>query len=217
MYKIAVLVSGNGSNLQAIIDTIAQKKWPIEIVLVASDKPEAYGIQRAKQAKLATEIVERADFVDNRHFCQQLQHTLQGYEPDLVVLAGFMRILSAEFVNHFQNRLINIHPSLLPKYKGLHTHRRALEARDQQHGISVHFVTEELDGGPIIAQMPLTIENNDTVETLAQRIHQLEHLLYPTVIHWLSEQRLLLTKDGVHFDQAPIAKQGMQITWDQLA
>lgn len=212
MYKIIVLISGNGSNLQAIIDTINQQQWPIEIAAVVSDQAQAYGLERAKKANIPTEVFTKINYPIRADYDQQLQQLIDTYQPDLVVLAGFMRILTPGFVAHYEGRLINIHPSLLPDYKGLNTHQRVIENNEKYHGVSVHFVTKELDGGPVIAQMKLTIHNEDTPESLQQRIHQLEHRLYPTVIHWLAEQRLKLTKNGIKFDNKFVGAYGIEIS-----
>lgn len=216
-YKIVVLISGNGSNLQAIIDAIKTHHWPIEIAAVISDQPTAYGLQRATQAGISTQVLSKAEYPRRADYDQHLKKIIDAYQPDLLVLAGFMRILTPEFVTHYQGKLINIHPSLLPNYKGLHTHQRALDAGEQYHGVSVHFVTEELDGGPLIAQMKFAIESNDDATSLQQRIHQLEHRLYPTIILWLAQKRLLLTASGVQFDNDYIATNGMELTKEQLA
>ncbi|KZZ24464.1 phosphoribosylglycinamide formyltransferase, partial [Alcanivorax sp. HI0083] len=148
------------------------------------------------------------DYPDREQFDQAMIEVLTPYAPDTVVLAGFMRILSAVFVRHYAGQLINIHPSLLPKYRGLNTHARALEAGDSEHGCSIHFVTEELDGGPLIAQAPIAVHANDTVDSLSKRVQQREHLLYPQVLQWRAQARLELTDNGVVLDGKPLPAQG---------
>lgn len=198
---IVVLISGNGSNLQAIIDAAAQG-LAVDIRAVISNCPDAFGLQRAKQAGIPAHAIAHDQFSNRRAFEQELQTQIDYYHPELVVLAGFMRRLTPEFVQHYAGRMINIHPSLLPKYPGLHTHQRVLQAGDTQHGVSIHFVTDEVDGGPLICQSKLTVLPNDTAESLQQRIHQLEHHLYPQVLAWFADRRVHLTQRGVELDPA---------------
>lgn len=180
--KIAVLISGRGSNLQAIIDAVQNKQIPADISLVLSNNPTAYGLERAKLANIPTEVLVKDKATTREHYSQALQEILSRYEPDLVVLAGFMQVLSQQFVHAFQGKLINIHPSLLPAYKGLNTHERVIAAKERFSGVTVHYVTSEVDEGPIIAQSQLEVLPEDTPETLEARIHALEHTLYPEVI-----------------------------------
>ncbi|MGH8483042.1 MAG: phosphoribosylglycinamide formyltransferase, partial [Pseudomonas sp.] len=168
---VVVLLSGTGSNLQALIDSFRTGESPVRIRAVISNRADAYGLQRARDAGIDTAVLDHKAFDGREAFDTALVELIDGYQPQLVVLAGFMRILSAGFVRHYQGRLLNIHPSLLPKYKGLHTHQRALEAGDSEHGCSVHFVTEELDGGPLVVQAVIPVELDDTPERLAQRVH----------------------------------------------
>lgn len=177
--KVVVLISGSGSNLQALIDNIASGDNPAQISAVISNRADAYGLQRAQSAGIATQVLDHKQFDGREAFDAALAAAIDAHQPQLVVLAGFMRILSAGFVRHYQGRLLNIHPSLLPKYKGLHTHQRALDAGDREHGCSVHFVTEELDGGPLVVQAVVPIAADDTADTLAQRVHGAEHQIYP--------------------------------------
>jgi len=200
MLRIVVLISGNGSNLQAIIDDIHDDEVDARVVAVISNKPQAYGLQRAKQAAIPTLIVESAGVSSREDYDRQLQQAINQFQPDLVVLAGFMRILSDAFVNHFHGRLINIHPSLLPKYQGLNTHQRVLDAGDTHHGASVHFVTPELDAGPLILQAEVAIHSDDTATTLAQRVHTQEHIIYPLVIKWFAEGRIKMTDNKTYKD-----------------
>ncbi len=201
MLRIVVLISGNGSNLQAIIDDIHDDEIDAGVVAVISDNNDAYGLQRAKQAGIDTVVVNTKNTTSRREYDQQLQQQIDQYQPDLVVLAGFMRILGDDFVNHYHGRLINIHPSLLPKYQGLNTHQRVLDAGDSHHGASVHFVIPELDAGPLILQAEVPVHDNDNAETLAQRVHKQEHIIYPLVIKWFAEGRIKMQgnktfKDG---------------------
>ncbi|MZR61494.1 phosphoribosylglycinamide formyltransferase [Alcanivorax sp. DP30] len=210
-HRLAVLISGSGTNLQAILDAIAAGNLHARVPVVLSNKAEAGGLQRARQAGIATEILDHRDFDSREAFDQAMIDKLEPYEPQTLVLAGFMRILSPVFVRHFAGRLINIHPSLLPKYRGLHTHARALEAGDREHGCSIHFVTEELDGGPLIAQARVEIVANDNPDSLSNRVQIREHQLYPLVLQWRAEQRLSLDEQGVKLDGKPLPEQGYQV------
>ncbi len=204
---IAVLISGNGSNLQAIIDAQAQYN-NYEISLVLSNRHDAYGLQRAALANLPCEVVARSDYTNRGTFDAALTEKLQQYSIDLIVLAGFMHILDDKLVSHYAGRMINIHPSLLPKYRGLHTYEKALANGDVEHGTSVHFVTAELDGGPIIAQAKCPVMGDDSAESLQTRVQQLEHRLYPQVISWFASQRLQLRDEGVVFDEQLLPRTG---------
>lgn len=198
--RIVVLISGSGTNLQAIIDAADAKQFNAEVVGVISNKTDAYGLTRAEHSKIPNQVVDHSVFNTRDEFEQALAKAIDGYQPDLVVLAGFMRILGSGFVQLYQGRMLNIHPSLLPKYQGLHTHQRALEAGDKEHGISIHFVTEELDGGPLIAQAKIDVLVSDDEKSLANRVQQLEYQLYPKVIGWFCEKRLKLSKTGAELD-----------------
>lgn len=180
--RTAVLISGNGSNLQAILDAAQAPDYPAEIVLVLSNNDDAFGLKRADNAGVPTVTIDHRNFPDRESFDRMMDAALKNHEIELVVMAGFMRILSPWFVAEWAGKLINIHPSLLPKFKGMHTHKRALEAGETQHGCSVHWVTPELDSGEIIAQAALEISPDDTPETLQQRVHMLEHQLYPEAV-----------------------------------
>ncbi|WP_409279104.1 phosphoribosylglycinamide formyltransferase [Pseudomonas defluvii] len=205
---VVVLLSGSGSNLQALIDSTRTEGNPVRIRAVISNRADAYGLQRARDAGLDTAVLDHKAFDGREAFDTALIELIDGYSPQLVVLAGFMRILSAGFVRHYQGRLLNIHPSLLPKYKGLHTHQRALEAGDREHGCSVHFVTEELDGGPLVVQAVIPVELDDTPESLAQRVHRQEHQIYPLAVRWFAEGRLRLGETGALMDGQPLAASG---------
>ncbi|MFV3368514.1 phosphoribosylglycinamide formyltransferase [Pseudomonas sp. NY15435] len=198
--NVVVLISGSGSNLQALIDSLAGADTPAVIRAVISNRADAYGLERARRAGIETRFLDHKSYADRESFDAALIQAIDGFDADLVLLAGFMRILSADFVRHYQGRLLNIHPSLLPKYKGLHTHQRALEAGDAEHGCSVHFVTEELDGGPLVVQAAIPVESDDTPETLAQRVHVQEHVIYPLAMRWFAEGRVRLGEQGAMLD-----------------
>jgi phosphoribosylglycinamide formyltransferase-1 len=191
MLNIVVLISGSGSNLQAILDSITAGRLSARVSGVLSNKADAYGLVRAQQAGIATAVLSHTAFASRDDFDAAMQQQIDAWQPDVVVLAGFMRILTPAFVAHYEGRLLNIHPSLLPRHKGMHTHRRALEEGDHEHGCSVHFVTAELDGGPVIAQAVVPIQANDTETLLTERVHKCEHRIYPEVLVWLAEGRLV--------------------------
>ncbi len=190
--KIVVLISGSGTNLQAIINACTDSKFPAEVVAVVSNKADAYGLTRAKNADIATVSLSHKEFDSRLDYDQALIKEIDNFDADLIVLAGFMRILTPDFVQHYQGRLLNIHPSLLPKYQGLNTHQRAIDAGDEVHGVSVHFVTEELDGGPVILQAKVPVFADDKCDDLAARVHEQEHRIYPLVVKWFAEQRLCM-------------------------
>ncbi|WP_097460290.1 phosphoribosylglycinamide formyltransferase [Mangrovitalea sediminis] len=204
--RILVLISGGGTNLQALIDATRDDEFPGSIVAVISNKPEAGGLARARHAGIPTETLDHRQYPDRTSFDQALKARIDAHQPDLVVLAGFMRILTSDFVRHYHGRLVNIHPSLLPHYPGLHTHRQALAAGDAEHGATVHFVTEELDGGPGILQTRVPILPNDTETSLAARVLAEEHRIYPDVVRWFCEGRLVLGENAVVFDGQPLAQ-----------
>lgn len=198
--RAVVLISGSGSNLQAFIDQIKAGNLPLEISLVISNNADAYGLTRAKQAGIEQSCIDHRDFSSRLEFDQALMQRIDQTQPDIVILAGFMRILTAEFVDHYHRRLVNIHPSLLPKYPGTNTHQRAIDAGDQWHGASIHFVVPEVDAGPIILQGRLVIKEEDTAESLQQRIHGIEHQLYPLAVQWFAEKRLTYTAGQILLD-----------------
>ncbi len=203
---IVVLISGTGSNLQAIIDAIAGKKINAEIRAVISNRPNAAGLQRARDAGFPTHVINHHDHKSRGEFDQALQRCIDQYQPQLVVLAGFMRILGDDFVRHYPGRMLNIHPSLLPEFPGLDTHRRALAAGHNQHGASVHFVTPELDGGPLLVQASVPVTADDTADSLQQKVHQLEHIIYPMAIAWIAEGRVQYDNNQIIFDGKPLSK-----------
>ncbi|MCC9660975.1 MULTISPECIES: phosphoribosylglycinamide formyltransferase [unclassified Pseudoalteromonas] len=206
--RLVVLISGSGSNLQAIIDACARGEIKAEIAAVISNKADAYGLERAKNAGIQTRVLSHKDFDSREAYDAELMDIIDNFEPNLVVLAGFMRILTPSLVQKFKGKMLNIHPSLLPKYQGLNTHQRAIDAKDDVHGVSVHFVTEELDGGPVVLQAKVPVLENDTAETLAQRVHQQEHIIYPLVVKWFSEQRLKMEADYAVFDEKQLPAHG---------
>ncbi len=210
-YRIIVLISGFGSNLQAIIDQINRKFIPGIVSAVLSDKEKAYGLQRAAHADIPAIFINPKNYRDTAAFEQALMEQMDHYQPDLIVLSGFMRILSPAFVEHYAGRLINIHPSLLPKYPGLSTHAKVLARGDSLHGSTVHFVTDELDSGPLIATITLEVNEDDTVETLKARVQAKEHILYPTIIKWFAEGRLRLEGKTVYLDQLALPEAGVEL------
>ncbi|UDQ79171.1 phosphoribosylglycinamide formyltransferase [Erwinia rhapontici] len=208
MKRIVVLVSGNGSNLQAILDACQQGRIHGSVAAVFSNKAEAFGLERAREANVAAHALSAAQFADREAFDRQLMLEIDAYAPDLVVLAGYMRILSPAFVQHYAGRMLNIHPSLLPKYPGLHTHRQAIENGDDEHGTSVHFVTEELDGGPVILQAKVPVYNNDSEADVAARVQHQEHAIYPLVVGWFVDGRLAMRDDAAWLDGQPLSAEG---------
>jgi len=198
--RIVVLISGSGTNLQAIIDACKLDGYPGEVVGVISNIPTAYGITRAKEENIKTSVLSHKEFPSREAYDQSLIKVLDEYHADVIVLAGFMRILTPEFVQHFQGKLLNIHPSLLPKYQGLNTHQRAIDAGDKEHGVSVHYVTEELDGGPVILQAKVPVFDGDTAEDLASRVHEQEHRIYPLVVKWCCLKRVIMQDDKALID-----------------
>ncbi|WP_297482663.1 phosphoribosylglycinamide formyltransferase [uncultured Photobacterium sp.] len=209
MHNIVVLISGNGSNLQAIIDSCTNgiiKNGRIAAVI--SNKADAYGLKRAQLASIETASIAVTNYANRQDYDQALIEKIDTYQPDVIVLAGFMRILSASFVNYYQGRMLNIHPSLLPKYAGLNTHQRAIDAGDHEHGTSVHFVTEELDGGPVILQAKVPIFTTDSVDDVIERVQRQEHDIYPLVIQWLLSQRLSMQNGSAVLDGNQLPPQG---------
>ena len=213
--SIAVLISGSGSNLQAIIDALMTDNINANISVVISNKADAYGLTRAADAGIKTCFIDHRQYADRVSFDQAMIEEIDQYSPDLIILAGFMRILSDEFVNHYTGRMINIHPSLLPEFKGLHTHKRALEAGHKQHGASVHYVSNELDGGPVILQAEIDVFEDDTEESLRLRVLEQEHIIYPMVTRWFAERRLQLKNDKVLFDNQEL-KQALLLRKGEL-
>ena len=207
-FPIVVLISGSGSNLQALIDQSLQGDLNVTISAVISNKADAYGLERAKKAGIPTHVLDHKSFDSREAFDQSLQDVIDQYQPKLVVLAGFMRILTDTFTRHYEGRMLNIHPSLLPKYKGLNTHQRAIDANDKEHGVSVHFVSAELDAGSVIVQARTQIDAEETADTLAAKVHQLEHVIYPLAVKWFSEGRLTVNHGKALLDGQPLPESG---------
>lgn len=206
--RIVVLISGSGTNLQAIIDACKSKGYPGEVVAVVSNKADAYGLERAKLSDINAVALSHKDFDSREAYDQALMAEIDTFKPDLVVLAGFMRILTPDFVQHYQGKMLNIHPSLLPKYQGLNTHQRAIDAGDKEHGVSVHFVTEELDGGPVVLQAKVPVFEGDKADDLALRVHEQEHRIYPLVVKWFCEQRLKMENGLALLDNQALPSSG---------
>lgn len=201
---IVILISGRGSNMQAIAESAACGKLPVDVRAVISDRSSAGGLATAAAMKIPVASLSPREFADRASYDAALAQLVASYEPGLVVLAGFMRILTPEFIDRFADRTLNIHPSLLPKYRGLHTHRRALEAADAVHGASVHFVTQELDGGPVIIQACLDVRPHDTEDSLSARVQRQEHSIYPQAIDWFARGRLELRDARAWLDDQPL-------------
>lgn len=209
--RIVVLLSGNGSNLQALIDAQEAGELGGEIKAVISNRPDVRGLQRAATAGIANFVLDHKGFESREAFDNALLDLIQQQHADLVVLAGFMRILTAAFVQQLQGKLLNIHPSLLPKYQGLNTHQRALDAGDTEHGASVHFVTEELDGGPCIAQARIAVSADDDADALSAKVQVMEHIMYPQVVRWFCEDSLALADNTAYFNGEALAAGGRDI------
>jgi phosphoribosylglycinamide formyltransferase-1 len=190
MKKIVILISGRGSNMQAIVQASKREQWPAQIAAVISNKHDAAGLQFASSEGIPTAVIESRGVASREEFDSALQAKIDAYQPDLVVLAGFMRILTPAFVQHYENRIVNIHPSLLPSFVGLHTHQQAIDAGVKIHGATVHFVTAQLDHGPIIDQATIQIEDGDTEESLANKLLVQEHKMYPRAVRWFIEDRI---------------------------
>ena len=191
--KAVILISGNGSNLQSIIDHA--DKIDLQISAVISNRDNAFGLQRAQSANINTYFIDSKIFNSRDAFDNELISIIDKLDVELIILAGYMRILSPLFINHFSGKILNIHPSLLPKYPGLNTHQRAIDACDKEHGATVHFVTEKLDEGPIISQETVRVDTTDTEKSLAEKVLEREHILYPKVIHWYTQRRLKLINE----------------------
>jgi len=190
--RVVVLISGGGTNLQALIDAQQAGELPVQLAAVISNRPGVKGLQRAADADIPHGVLDHKAYESREHFDEALIQLIDSHKPDLVVLAGFMRILTPAFTGHYLGRMLNIHPSLLPKYQGLHTHQRAIDAGDSCHGVTVHFVTAELDGGPAVVQAKVNILAEDTADTLAQRVQAQEHIIYPLAVKWFASGDLLM-------------------------
>jgi len=198
MKKIVILISGRGSNMEAMLAA----RLPVHIAAVISNRPDAKGLETAARAGIDTAVLDHKQFASRESFDQALATLIDGYQPDLVVLAGFMRILTPAFVEHYAGRMLNIHPSLLPSFPGLHTHQRAIEAGVRIHGCTVHFVTADLDHGPVVVQAAVVVQPDDTEATLAARVLAEEHKVYPQAVRWIAEDRLRLVNGRVEIDDA---------------
>ena len=198
-----VLISGNGSNLQSIIDNA--KSIDLNICCVVSNKKDAFGLKRAAKVNIPCVALDETLFDSKLSFDQEIMQVIDNYQAEVIILAGYMRILSADFISKYSGKILNIHPSLLPKFPGLNTHQRAIDASEKKHGASVHFVTEEVDGGPVIAQQSVNIDSTDNSQTLAKKVLKKEHILYPKVIRWYTQGRLkLLNNKTVILDRQSI-------------
>ena len=206
---VVVLISGNGNNLQALIDASSDSGYTISHVI--SNNPDAFGLERAERCGISSTVLDHRDFGTRSEFDSALKQAIDDQSPDLVALAGFMRILGPEIVKNFSGRMLNIHPSLLPKYPGINTHQRVLDAGDHEHGATVHFVNEELDGGPLIAQGRIPVSANETAQELAARVLIREQQLYPAVVSWFASGRLCLQQDQIVMDGAKLPREGLQI------
>lgn len=193
MKNIVILISGRGSNMEAIVRACAAERWPARIAAVVSNRPDAAGLAFAASQGISTAVVEHGGYADREAFDAALAQTVDRFSPDLVVLAGFMRVLTSDFVARYAGRMLNVHPSLLPSFPGLRTHERALEAGVALHGATVHFVTPQLDHGPIVVQGALPVTAADDARSLAQRLLPVEHVIYPRAVRWFVEDRLTLS------------------------
>jgi len=199
-FTLVVLISGQGSNLKAIFEYITEHKLAITIRAVISNKASAKGLNIAQQFKSDAVFLDPSDYDNTEKYDQGLKQVIDQFNPDLIVLAGFMRILSEDFVTSYSGRMINIHPSLLPKHKGLNTHQKALDKKDAQHGCSIHYVSPELDGGPVITQASFPIDKTDNLDDLKAKTQHLEHRLLPLVILWISQKRIQLVNEELTID-----------------
>lgn len=203
--RVVVLISGRGRNFEAIYQASLNSDTDYQVVAAISNRPDAAGLSFARSNNVAARIVDHQSFAERDHFESALKQEIDQFQPDIVVLAGFMRRLGADFVRHYRGRMINIHPSLLPKFRGLHTHRRALEEKETEHGASVHFVSEELDGGPVIAQGTIPVLDSDNEDSLAARIlNSVELTLYPKCVQLLAQRRIQWTDNQLLFEDQPL-------------
>ena len=212
MKNIVILISGRGSNMEAVVGAAHAEQWPARIAAVISNKPDAGGLQFAAAHAIPTAVVANKDYATRAEFDSALQQEIDRFAPDLVVLAGFMRILTPAFVARYAARMLNIHPSLLPLFPGLHTHQQALDAGQQVHGATVHFVTAELDHGPVVAKASIDVVPGDTAETLAARVLVQEHQLYPRAIRLFVEDRLSIVDGDVRIADARLTERGPTAT-----
>ena len=209
--RAVCLISGSGTNLQTIIENINNEILQIELVSVISDNPKAKGLQRAKREGIDTKIIDYSTYKNRREFDESLEIEMLSINPDLIILAGYMKILNINFCNIFAGRILNIHPSLLPKYKGLNTHQRVIDNREELHGASVHFVVPELDDGPLIIQYQFEIERHDDRHSLQKKVQQGEYIIYSKAIQWFSEKRLIFDSEKVYLDDKLLLKPSIVI------
>jgi len=210
--RIVVLISGSGSNMATIATACARDEIDAEIVGVISNRPGVLGLDRAQEMGIPTQVVDHTEYNSREEFDAHLIREIDNFTPDLVVLAGFMRILTSDLVRRYKGRMLNIHPSLLPKYKGLNTHKRALEAGDKEHGVTVHFVSEDLDGGPNVIQAVIPVLDDDTEGSLRTRVQEQEHIIYPIAVKWFVEGRISMLKGDAYFDDQPIPEKGVVLS-----
>ena len=204
--RAVCLISGSGTNLQTIIENINNEMLQIELVSVISDNPKAKGLQRAKREGIDTKIIDYSTYKNRREFDESLEIEMLSINPDLIILAGYMKILNINFCNIFKRRILNIHPSLLPKYKGLNTHQRVIDNREELHGASVHFVVPELDEGPVIIQYQFEIERHDDRDSLQKKVQQGEYIIYSKAIKWFCEKRLIFDSEKAYLDNKELLK-----------
>jgi len=209
--RLVILISGSGSNMVAIAEAVKNGDIDAEISCVISNRPQAAGLEKAQNLGLETDVLDHTLYPDRKDFDTGLLRMIEEYQPDLVILAGFMRILTPEFTRYFEGRMLNIHPSLLPKYQGLNTHQRAIDAGDDIHGVTVHFVTEELDGGPNAIQAIVPIYDGDDASSLQKRVQQQEHIIYPIAAKWFCEGRLNMKNGNAELDNQALPESGVQL------
>lgn len=209
--NIVIVISGSGTNMVAIAEQVKSQQLEAKISAVICNRPEAAGVQKAKDRDIPVEIVDHTEFNSREDFDIALMRAIDEYDPDLVVLAGFMRILTPSFVQRYEGRMLNIHPSLLPKHKGVNTHKKALEAGDAEHGVTIHFVTEDLDGGPNIIQAIVPVLDGDDEVSLSYRVQQQEYVIYPIAIKWFIEGRLTMKQGLSYLDNQALPSTGLQL------
>lgn len=210
--RVVILISGSGSNMTTIVDTLRQQQVAVEFAAVISNKADAAGLQKAADRDIPTVVLSHKDYLSREEYDVALIRKIDEFEPDLIVLAGFMRVLSETFVRRYEHRILNIHPALLPKFKGLHTHQRALEAGETEHGATVHFIDENLDEGFNIIQAVVPVLADDDADSLQQRVLVQEHIIYPIAVKWFVEGRLQIKNGAVTLDGQPLPEQGARIS-----
>ncbi|MBS51585.1 MAG: phosphoribosylglycinamide formyltransferase [Oceanospirillaceae bacterium] len=209
--RIVILISGSGSNMLAIAEAVKSGDIDAEVAAVISNRPEAAGLQKARDRDIPCVGLDHKEYQSREHFDVALMRKIDEYEPDVIVLAGFMRILTPDFVRRYEGRMLNIHPSLLPKYQGLNTHQRAIDAGDSEHGVTVHFVTEVLDDGPNVIQAAVTINADDDATNLQKRVQQQEHIIYPIAVKWFVSGRLVMKDNKALLDGKQLPEAGLRL------